>query len=92
MVPENFDGLKFTTDWPQFKIYENEEDMNKWTGPIFEQIIDKIESLLGRKITRPKDGELNHIEKVFDAVQTSFDSSYRKVYKMDFITFNSIIE
>lgn len=77
-LPFHLPGLKFMMQWPKVKMYENTDELRKWIGTNFEELIDHIEALLNRRFNRPG-RERDELEGIFHEMQASFDKSYEKV-------------
>jgi hypothetical protein len=78
MVPHNFPGLKFTSEWPQIKMYENPDELQKWTGDNYDELVEKIEELLNRKFSKPEK-ERDELDTLFHDMQLLIDKAYEKV-------------
>ncbi len=78
MVPHNFPGLKFTSEWPQIKMFENPDELQKWTGDNYDELVEKIEELLNRKFSKPEK-ERDELDALFHDMQMLIDKAYEKV-------------
>ena len=55
MLPQNFPGLSFISNWPSIKLYDDlETEHSKLIGPNYELLIDKLEFFLKRKLRSPE--------------------------------------
>lgn len=77
-MPHNFPGLSFTSNWPKIKMYEDLDDMAKWTGPNYDILVEKIMEALNRAFNKPG-GDRSELDELFHEMQSSLDKFYEKV-------------
>ena len=80
-MPHNFPGLSFTKNWPKIKMYEDLEDLSKWTGPNYDLLIEKIMETLNRAYDKPG-GDRSELDEIFHDMQSSLDKFYEKVFRL----------
>ena len=76
-VPHNFPGLVFTSSWPKINMYEDPQELAKWTGPNYDFLVEKIMELLNRPVPGKEKSELDIM---FHEMQSTVDKSYEKVW------------